>query len=146
MDGKFSWISKVRYGGTSNYYETKKKKDPVYRGSEGPAWRVFIPGRVLTRDLDGDGIQEIIVNRNERSTRLLDRVRTYESGEICSLIWQEGSLDNHWKTREINGYITDFQIRDVDNDGDQELVVAVVGLGGIADQKRTSNILFFKLF
>jgi hypothetical protein len=73
-------------------------------------------------------------------------VRTYETGEIYSLIWQEGSLDNHWKTREINGCITDFQIRDVDNDGDQELVVAVVGLGGIGDQKGTSNILFFKLF
>jgi hypothetical protein len=146
MDGKFSWTSKVRYGGTNNYYETKKKKDLVYRGSEGPAWRVFIPGRVLARDLDGDGIEEIIINRNERSTRLLDRVRTYETGEIYSLIWQEGSLDNHWKTREINGCITDFQIRDVDNDGDQELVVAVVGLGGIGDQKGTSNILFFKLF
>jgi hypothetical protein len=67
-------------------------------------------------------------------------------GEVYSLIWQEGYLDTQWKTREINGYISDFQVKDVDNDGDEELVVAVVDLGSITDRKVTSNILFFKLF
>jgi hypothetical protein len=37
-------------------------------------------------------------------------------------------------------------VADVDNDGDEELVVAVVNLGSITDRKATSNILFFKLF
>ena len=146
MDGKSSWRSRVRYGGTSNFYDTKKSKEPGFKASEAPDLRVYIPGRVITRDLDGDGIKEVILNRNERSTRLLDRVRNYESGEIYSLIWQEGYLDTHWKTREINGYISDFQVKDVDNDGDEELVVAVVDLGSITDRKGTSNILFFKLF
>jgi hypothetical protein len=145
-DGKFSWTSRVRYGGTNLYYDTRKKKEPAYRGGEAPDWRVYIPGRVLTKDLDGDGIKEIIVNRNERSTRFMERVRSYQSGVVYSLIWQEGSLDNHWKTREINGYITDFQVKDVDNDGDEELVVAVVDLGSAFDREGTSNILFFELF
>ena len=146
MSGKFSWTSRARYGGTKNSYDTPKKKDPGFRPHEAPAWRVYIPGRIIIKDLDGDGIKEIIVNRNERSIRFLDHVRDYQTGEIYSLIWQEGSLDTHWKTREIDGYISDFQVKDVDNDGDEELVVAVVDLGGITDQKGASNILFFKLF
>jgi TolB-like protein len=144
-DGKSSWTSRARYGGTNNYYDTKKKEVEGYRADMSPPFRVYIPGRVLIKDLDGDGVKEIIVNRNERSTRFLDRARTYETGEIYSLIWQEGSLDTHWKTREINGYITDFQVKDADNDGDEELVVTVVEPGTISE-KATSKILFFKLF
>jgi len=145
-DGKFSWRSRVLYGGTNNFYETKKKRDPAWGKEVGPDWRVYIPGRIIAKDLDGDGLKEVIINKNHRSSRLSDRVRNYEMGEIYSLVWQEGYLDTHWKTREINGYISDFQLRDVDNDGDEELVVAVVDLGSITDRKVTSNILFFKLF
>jgi TolB-like protein len=145
-DGKFSWRSRVLYGGTNNFYETKKKRDPAWGKEVGPDWRVYIPGRIIAKDLDGDGLKEVIINRNHRSSRLSDRVRNFEMGEIYSLVWQEGYLDTHWKTREINGYISDFQVKDVDNDGDEELVVAVVDLGSITDRKVTSNILFFKLF
>jgi hypothetical protein len=108
-------------------------------------WRVYIPGRIITKDLDGDGIKEVIINKNRRSSRLSDRVRTFETAEIYSLIWQDGTLDTHWKTREINGYVPDFQVKDVDNDGDEELVVAVVQPGTLTE-KVTSNIMFFKLF
>jgi hypothetical protein len=145
-DRKSSWTSGARYGGTNNFYDTRKKKDPVYRGGEAPDWRVYITGRILIKDLDGDGLKEIIVNKNERSTRFVERMRSYETGEVYSLVWQEDSLDTYWKTRQINGYITDFQIKDVDNDGDEELVVAVIDLGSVTDRKGNSNILFFKLF
>ncbi len=145
-DRKFSWRSRVRYGGTNNFYDTRRKTVDAFRPQESPAYRVFIPGRLLVKDLDGDGVKEIIVNRNERSTKFLDRVRNYETGEIYSLVWQDGTLSTQWRTREINGYITDFQLKDVDNDGDEELVVAVVDLGSITDRKSTSSILFFKLF
>ena len=145
-DGKFVWRSSVKYGETNNYYDTRKKSDPIYRRGDAPPWRVYIPGRVITKDFDGDGLKEVMINRNRRSTGLFDKVRNFENGEIHSLIWQNGFLDTHWKTRQINGYVTDFQIRDVDNDGEEELVVSVVNLGDITDRKVTSNILFFKLF
>jgi len=145
-DGKISWRSRVLYGGTNNFYETKKKRDPAWGKEVGPDWRVYIPGRIIAKDLDGDGLKEVIINKNHRSSRLSDRIRNYEMGEIYSLVWQDGYLDTHWKTREINGYVPDFQVKDVDNDGDEELVVAVVDLGSITDRKVTSNILFFKLF
>ena len=147
IDGKFSWRSKERFGGTNNYYDTKKKKDPVYRPGEAPDWRIYIPGRIIIKDLDGDGSNELIINKNySSSSGLLDRVRAFDSGEIVNLIWDDGSLKVNWKTRELNGYITDYQTKDADNDGNEDLVVTVVDLEGVTDKKGTSNILFFKLF
>lgn len=146
-DRKISWRSKRLYGGTNNFYETSKTRDPGWSYKERTVvpWRVFIPGRILAKDLDGDGIKEVIVNANRRSSKLTDRNRTFDTAEIYSLIWQEGMLDTHWKTREINGYVPDFQVKDVDNDGNEELVVAVVQQGTLTE-KVTSNISFFKLF
>jgi len=145
-DGKFVGRTRGQYGGTNNFYDTRKKMDPIYRMGDAPPWRVYIPGRIITKDLDGDGLKEVVINKNQRSSKMFDRVRNFETGEIYSLIWQNGMLDTYWKTREINGYITDFQIKDVDNDGEEELVVSVVNLGDITDRKVTANILFFKLF
>ena len=146
IEGKFSWRSKERFGGTNNYYDTKKKIDPVYRPGDAPDWRVYIPGRIIVKDLDGDGSNELIINKNYSSSVLLDRIRSFESGEIVNLIWDDGNFRTAWKTREVNGYITDFQIKDADNDGNEDLVVSVVDLDGMSDKKGTSNILFFKLF
>jgi TolB-like protein len=145
-DGKFKWRSTIYYGGTNNFYDTKKKRDPAWGKQVGPDWRVYIPGRIIAKDLDGDGLKKVIINRNHRSSRLSERARNFEMGEIYSLLWQDGYLETYWKTREINGYISDFQVKDVDNDGDEELVVAVVDLGSLTDQKVTSSIWFFKLF
>jgi len=152
-DGKTQWKSRDKFGGTSNSYDTTRKTLTGFRPGNAPPWRVYIPGRILVRDLSGDGIPQVIVNKNDFSTgKFFDRVRIYEKGEIHDLIWEEDGLTTNWKTREINGYIADYQVRDVDNDGHEELVVAVVapsteeGISGLLSQKSRSNILFFRLF
>jgi len=148
-DGKFIWKSKESFGGTINFYETLKKKEEVYRGGEAPPWRVYIPGRIVVKDLDGDGVNEVIINRNRSSgLKLFDRLKSFDTGEIHNLIWEDNGLVTSWKTRELNGYISDYQVKDADNDGANELVVALVEsprsamMGG----KGASKILFFKLF
>jgi hypothetical protein len=149
QDGRDIWSSRQKYGGTANFYDTRKKFDWSYRfGPSGaPAWRVYIPGRILTKDMDGDGFHEVIINKNVSSTmRILDRIRTFDSGEIYNLVWDEGTLSTNWKSKEIEGYISDFQVKDADNDGEEDLVVAVIDLGGIMARKGTSKILFYKLF
>jgi len=151
-DGKTQWRSPGRFGGTNNSYDTNKKRDPAYIPFDFVPARVYIPARILIRDLNGDGIPQVIINKNEFTTgRTFRRVRAYEKGEIYNLIWEEDGLTTHWKTREMNGYIADYQIRDADNDGNLELVVAVVappeeGASGILSKKTRSNLLFFKLF
>ena len=87
----------------------------------------------------------MIINANHASTRFFRRVRTFESGEIYNLAWEDGNFATHWKTREIDGYIADYQVKDVDDDGEEDLVVGVVDFGSITDRKGTSTILFFKL-
>ena len=150
-DGKIQWNSVDRFGGTDNFYETKKKKHDDYRDDS--PWRVYIPVRVLIKDLNGDGFPQIIVNKNDPTTRLFEKAKTYEKGEIYCLIWDEGDLVTSWKTRSFKGYIADFQVKDVDNDGNEELVFAVVGkddtgegISGLLSDKKISNVYFFKLF
>lgn len=147
-DGKPVWTSRERFGGTANSYDTLKKKPEGFRPQDALSWRVFIPGRILSRDLDGDGINEIILNKNYASLSMFERAKTYESGEVYNLIWEQDSLNTSWKTKEITGYISDFQIRDADNDGNEDLVIAVVEsqAPGAMGAKGTSAILFFKLF
>jgi TolB-like protein len=147
-DGKFIWKSRESFGGTNNFYDTQKKKEEVYRESA-PPWRTYIPGRILVKDLDGDGLNEIIINRNYSSTlKLFDRLRAFESGEIHNLIWEDDSFLTNWKTRELRGYISDFQVKDADNDGSEDLVVGLVEStrSGIVGGEGSSQILFFKLF
>jgi TolB-like protein len=151
-DGKSQWRSKDRFGGTNNSYDTKKKRRDYYLDDS--PWRVSIPGRVLLKDLNGDGTPQVVINKNEfGSGRVLERVRIYDKGEIHGLTWDQDELTTTWKTRQINGYIADYQVKDVDNDGNEELVVAVVGrtlagegMSGAFSRKSTSSILFFKLF
>ena len=89
----------------------------------------------------------MVINKNISSgTRVFDRVRSFDSGEIYDLAWEENTLTTNWKTKEIEGYISDFQIKDVDNDGEEEMVVAVIDLGGVTTRKGTSKILFYKIF
>src|SRR4030042_2040376 len=64
-DGKRLWKSSDRYGGTNNSYDTTKKKPEAFRPQEAPSFRVYIQGRILSRGLDGGGIPEIIVTKNE---------------------------------------------------------------------------------
>jgi hypothetical protein len=88
------------------------------------------------------------------SHELFDRTKGYSKGEICDLVWEEGGLITNWKSREIKGYIADYQIRAVGKEGEEELVLAVVvpdessqGLSGLLSEKKyRSSILFFKLF
>jgi hypothetical protein len=145
-NGKNLWSSRDNFGGTNNFYDTYKKKDPGYMGAA-PSWRVFILGRIITKDLYGDGSYEVIINKNLTSgTRLFDRARSFDKGEICGLVWDGDNLITNWKTREISGYITDFQVKDADNDGEEDLVISIINEGSITGKKATSNILFFKLF
>lgn len=148
-DGAFIWKGRGNWGGTNNFYDTLKKRDDVYRAGSAPAWRVYVPGRIVVKDLDGDGLNEVIINRNQPSgLGLLERARSFESGEVHNLIWEQDSLVSNWKTRELGKYVADFQVKDADNDGNDDLAVAVVEShrAGALGDKGSSQILFLKLF
>ena len=145
--GEYTWTSSDYYGGTDNFYETKKTKYEAYWQQESPPFRVYIPGRILVRDLDKDGINELIVNRNISAlgAAAFERVRSYTRAEIVNMVWDENNFVKIWKTREMDGYVADYQIRDADNNGQDELVVGLVNSSDMFSRKKTSTIYFFKL-
>jgi len=143
-EGKTVYTSRDHFGGTDIFYDTYKKRDIIYRPSDYVSQRIFVQGRVLVRDLDKDGLDEVIINKNEASLGVMEKAKSYEKGEIVNLVWDQSNLAQNWTTQSMNGYITDYQIRDVDNDGGEELVVALVMPGGGLVAKPNSVILFFK--
>ena len=152
-DGKEVWRGRERFGGTNNFYDTKKKQVEAYHQGESPPWRVYLPGRILVKDLEGQGVPQIIVNKNEFASGMIwERVKSYEKAEIYNLIWEDNRLQTNWKTKEIKGYIADYQVKEVGTRGEEELVLAVnlveegtSGPSGLLSRKQESSIFFLKL-
>jgi hypothetical protein len=69
----------------------------------------------------------------------------YHKSEIQNLGWNGISLVENWRTKKIDGYLSDFQIKDVDNDGENELVVAVILRYDLMQVKTKSTVLIYEL-
>lgn len=149
-DGKIQWTSSERFGGTNNSYVSPKKLD--YTDRTLSPTRIYIPGRIIVKDLEGEGVPQVTIRKNEFGTgRIFKNIKTYDKAEVWNLVWDQDALMTNWKTREIAGYVADYQVKDADNDGNEDLVAAVVapaeeGYTGLFSRKSKSNILIFKLF
>ncbi|MBW2593901.1 MAG: VCBS repeat-containing protein, partial [Deltaproteobacteria bacterium] len=124
--GAEEWKSSERYGGSATYLEprTGKSAQPS-RADDDPGIidRIYLSQRVFVRDLDKDGKNEVIVVKNKGvAGRKLKRFRVFKSGHIEFLGWDNVGLFKKWRTREMSGYISDYAIADIDNDGTDELV------------------------
>ena len=120
------WRSDEVFGGSSNYYDfdTTTPDDEV-TGSIEP--RTFINTRIHTYDIKQNGKQEIIIVKNISSVgRLFRNIRSFSSSEIYDFEWDGLGLSQNWKTKKIRGYVSDYQFKDVDNDGKKEIVLALV--------------------
>ncbi len=107
--------------------------------------RAFISLRILTNDLNKDGKREILIVKNlSASGRVLKNSRMFTASEIYDLEWDGLGMLENWKTRKINGYVADYQFKDIDNDGKNELVLALVLSVGMSLQER-SVIIFYRM-
>ena len=141
-DGQEQWTSSETYGGSNVYLlspaEMKEKKregriiDPTaFKG-------LYLQQRIFVTDLDQDQKNEVIVVKNQDVSRgLFHRYRKYVNGQFEALVWDNVGLRGKWKTRKFSGYISDYDVSDLDNDGTDELVFAVMAksAGTIADPK-----------
>jgi len=111
--GKQLWISDDYYGGTTRFVGGQSfdeiNQDLEHGRNEGA--RLYIPARIVIRDMNNDGLPDVVVNKNLSSaSRILARTRSYPSGEIHCLTWNGISLTELWRTRKIDGYIADYQL------------------------------------
>jgi TolB-like protein len=87
----------------------------------------YINLRILTFDTNKDGKKEVIIVKNLSSTaRIFKNIKLFTSSEVYNLEWDGLGLVENWKTRKINGYVADYQFKDIDNDGQNEIVLALV--------------------
>jgi hypothetical protein len=148
-EGNNEWVSMDYWGGVVNYYDTKEEEEKKAKGGDAATveGEVYILGRIFITDLNHDGLFEVLVNKNiSKTMNLLPRFRLYETGEIYNLAWDGLNLSENWRSRTIDGYIADYQLKDVDSDGIDELVVAVVfSFEMTALVPATSGILIYEL-
>jgi len=144
-DGQEEWTSSERYGGSATYLEDFSESDSSKnkRTDDPKAMnRIYLPQRLHIVDLYKDGKKEVVVVRNvDAAGRVFARLRTFKSGHIECLIWDNFGLYQKWKTREISGHISDYVIGDIDNDGQDELVFSVVAKTGSVFGKARSFIV-----
>ena len=132
------WRSKDYFGGTINTMEVGLNPDETRLED--------IKGRVLFMDLDGDGVGEVIVNRNFSTlTRYVKGFKSYEKGEVVDLEWDGKGLEESWKTKTLNAYVGSPLIGDFDNDGGKDLVLLLVEGAGTLSRSASTTILSYNL-
>ncbi|MGQ9695729.1 MAG: FG-GAP-like repeat-containing protein, partial [Thermodesulfobacteriota bacterium] len=115
--GKVIWRSKEIYG-SENSLQIKSLTPGTgpYEGDE----FAFVNVRLVAKG------KEIIVIRNISPIGdFFKRQKYFNKGEVQSLIWTGAMFMENWKSREISGYLADFQIQDLDGDQKKELIIAV---------------------
>ena len=125
--GDVQWKSSDKFGGSDNFLDRPDVHVDEKGGATKEARRIYLPPRMIARDLDGDGMDEVVAVINEFSTgEHIERLRFYSKGYVSGLTWDGMGLAQAWRTQDISGYVADFQLKDVDNDGRDELVTASV--------------------
>lgn len=112
------------FGGSNLYIDYYGQEST---GGDTNTHRAYMNARILTYDTNGDGKKEIIIAKNiSPGGNFLKNVRIFTSSEIYDMEWDGLGLVENWRTRKINGYVADYRFNDVDNDGDNEIVMALV--------------------
>jgi hypothetical protein len=125
------WTSEEGYGGSSVYLDdgqtAPNQAKQLKQIGEETLKRVYLHPRMLLKDLDNDGIQDLLVVRNKDAAGgLFRRARLFTSGRIACLNWQPLGPVAKWQTPKISGHITDMALDDSDGNGQSELLYVVV--------------------
>ena len=134
------WRSDEVYGGSNNYIANTDKQ----KGIEAtPNESAYVNLRILTLDKNKDGKKELLVVKNHSAVgRVFKNLKVFTSSEIYNLEWDGMGLAENWHTKKINGYVADYCIKDIDNDGKKELVLAVVLSVGASVSDRSAIVVY----
>ena len=140
LSGNQIWKDGEKSGGTPNYF--KLPDHGVVRDFENHA---FYPMRILIQDINKNGKNDVITIKNKRPSELVS-YRSFTYGEIEVRNWDGIGLAVLWKTRKLSGYFSDFAVGDFDNDGQDELVAAlVIKTGSVVTTKPKSALIAYEL-
>ncbi|MCJ7538848.1 MAG: VCBS repeat-containing protein [Desulfobacterales bacterium] len=137
--GKQIWKDGEKSGGTPHYFELPDA------GSKDMKNYAYYPMRILIKDINKDGKNDVITVKNHRLSELIS-YRSFTYGEIEVRNWDGIGLAVLWTTRKLSGYFSDFAVGDFDNDGQDELVAAlVIQTGSVVTTKPKSALIAYEL-
>jgi TolB-like protein len=120
---EYLWKSEDVFGGSNTYIDPV---NPVSTG-ESDSVRTYINSRIITYDTNKDGKNEIIIVKNiSSSARMFQNLKLFTNAEVYNLEWDGLGITENWKTKKIHGYVADYQFKDIDNDGQNDIVLALV--------------------
>jgi len=119
--GKEEWKSAERYGGSTlhtlgNIDDAGQTERPIY-----------LPMRLMALKPDKDGKSQVLAIRNfDITDRKIEGLRSFNEAQIIGFGWDGLGLQPEWRTRKMTGCIRDFALGDFDNDGELEMVCALI--------------------
>jgi hypothetical protein len=93
------WRSNDKFGGTDLYF---LRDDPNVRVTGEQYRKVYLEMRIHVTARN-----EIMVGRND-GTFVFGNVRLYKKGAVYCFEWDGSSLDELWRTREVQNYMPDY--------------------------------------
>jgi hypothetical protein len=142
-NGKKIWESDSEYGRRTLFFEHKAKGALVLSDSEA---QVYLPSHLTIQDINGNGKPDIMLIKNVSLTGgLFPQSRLYRKGEVCLIEWNGISFGEVWCSGEINAYLTDIGIGDINHDNNEDLVLSMVLVKGIDKfwETNPSKVLFY---
>jgi TolB-like protein len=134
--GAEQWQSSENLGTTDTYLEIPDD------GNREDMDRYYLPSRIFVTAPAFDGAPTVLVVKNTEAGRTFPRVKIFNSGHIEYLAWNGLSFTPAWRTQPVSKFISDYAIGDLDNDGQDELVFAVVVKTASAFSEGKSTIVF----
>lgn len=144
--GTMVWRSQERFGGTKRFLGgdpnmkpgTSHSRNDEVDGIGDKYKEIYVPSRILISDVDKDGVDDIILNRNpETLTTVVPRLIQYQSGTMVGLRWNGLGLEEMWRTRKIDGYIVEYQAKSqvmkLGTDAEDELFIGLILNAGTLD-------------
>lgn len=118
--GKSMWESSEQYGGSMMYYDAP-------RDDRGQVENIkYFPMRLVVWQNPAKKESEVIAVKNYDITNRKLSYRKFNKTHIEDFTWDGIGLRPNWKTRIMSGYIQDYNVGDFDNDGQDELIAALV--------------------
>jgi TolB-like protein len=144
--GSMVWRSVERFAGTRRFLGGEPDMTGSTRSADldeidgvGDQYReTYVPSRILVSDVDKDGMDDVIINRNpETLSTVVPRMIQYPNGTMVGLKWNGIGLEELWRTRKIDGYVIDYQVKSqvmkVGPENEDELFVGLILNAGTLD-------------
>lgn len=108
---------------------------------------IYIPLRMIPYKLPADKNYNLLVNHPiSVAAQFFTRYRFYPEGEVHSLSWDGVGMALVWKTRRIKGSVCDYNLADINNDGNMKLNVLInTHPGALGAKSRRTAILSYPL-